>query len=112
MTTSELVPIPRRRTPKFRAWVRRLLIIGALPVVTAAVGIAALRTSDLYTLTGTPILSDISGYLAFILVMLMILGLVTVFDRRTRFAGFATMAIAFFLNPVWALFVRWMLGIQ
>lgn len=112
MTTSDLLPIPRRGTPKYRAWIRRLLIIGALPVVTAAVGIAALRTSDLYTLTGTPVFSDVSGYLAFILVMLMILGLIAVFDRRTRFAGFATMAIAFFLNPLWALFVRWTLGIQ
>lgn len=111
MTSPEFVSVPRRGTPNFRAWVLRVLAIGVLPVATVVVGLAAIRASDISSLGGAPFWADFTGFLLFLLVLLLVAGILALFDRRTRLAGVATIAIALFFNPVLATLVRWGLGL-
>lgn len=111
MTSPQLVAIPRRGTPNFRGWVLRALAIGVLPLLTVIVGLAAIRVSDASALGGAPFLADMTGMLLFILVVLLVLGILALFDARTRLAGVATIVIALVFNPVVATFVRWGMGL-
>lgn len=111
MTSPQFVAIPRRGTPNFRGWVIRALAIGLLPVLTVIVGMLAIRASDASVLGGPSFLADLTGLLLFVLVLLLVLGVLAVFDARTRLAGIATIAIALVFNPVLATLVRWGLGL-
>lgn len=103
--------MPRRGTPNFRAWVLRALAIGVLPVVTVITGLAAIRAGDLAALGGPPVWADLTGFYLFLLVLLLVAGILALFDRRTRLAGAATIVLALFFNPVFGTLVRWGLGI-
>jgi len=107
---AELSEMPRRGTPAFRRWMWRALAIGALPTVTALLGVATMRAFDLMP-GGDRLWTDMASFLAVGLVVCGILGFLAILDARTRVSGVVTVLAALVLNPFTAALVRAGLGI-
>jgi len=93
------VAIPPRGTPALRAWWLRLLATALLPGFAVAMGIMSIRALDLAAAEGAP-WGDLAGWFTTGLIAAGILGVVCVFDKRTRVVGFFAIAIAIFVNPI------------
>lgn len=111
MANTELVAVPRRGTPNFRSWVFRALTIGLLPVLTVACAMLATYASDKAFTDDIPFFADLTGFLLFVLVLLLIAGILALFDRRTRFSGAATIVLAIVLSPAFGALARFGLGL-
>lgn len=100
--TTALVPIPRRRTPARRAWNVRALLVGALPFATAVVCVATLRVfARAQSPAGEGGLSaELSSWMLGAVVLLGVIGLVALFDRRTRVSGVVALLFALVVNPL------------
>ncbi|SFI17195.1 MULTISPECIES: hypothetical protein [Microbacterium] len=107
---TELVPVPRRGTPAHRTWRLRALLVGALPMVTALVGVATLRVFDLGQ-TGERPWVDLGPWLLAACILLCVVALVSVFDRRTRISGIVALLLALFLNPLASALILGVLGL-
>lgn len=109
--TAAFEPIPRRGSRAHRLWVFRALLIGALPLLTAAVCVASLRVSMLAA-AGIAPWTDLSGPLMVVLVGFGVIGLVALFDRRTRVAGAVALLLTLVLNPITYAIALSLLGLR
>lgn len=93
------VAIPPRGTPALRAWWLRLAATALLPGFTVAMGIMSIRALDLAASVGAP-WGDLGGWFTTGLIAAGILGVVCIFDKRTRVVGCFALLIAILVNPV------------
>lgn len=108
---ADLVIVPRRGTPVFRAWLRRALFIGVLPILSIGLGVATLVVFDLAA-TGERPWTDLTGWLFAGLVLVGVIGLVALFDARTRVAGAFALLASLLVNPLTAALLLSLAGLS
>lgn len=108
---SEVVAVPRRGTPVFRAWLVRALGIGLLPLAAAGLGVATLVVTDLAQSPDGQAWGELAGYLLAGSILVGVLGLVAMLDARTRVAGVFALLASLILNPYTAALVLLVMGL-
>ena len=109
---SEVVAVPRRGTPVFRAWLVRALGIGLLPLAAVGLGVATLVVTDLAQGPGGETWGELSGYLLAGSILVGVLGLIAMLDARTRVTGLFALLASIILNPYTAALVLLIMGLS